>query len=93
MEIGDKVLIKAEIVGITEADNPIIKTEGGIKMLVKKSDVAEDNTMEWKAIYDRTEVGGITIARLSCFECSGCNKQADHMYNFCPHCGRKAVFE
>lgn len=41
MKIGDKVLIKAEIVGITEADNPIIKTESGIKMLVKKSDVIE----------------------------------------------------
>ena len=42
MKIGDKVLIKAEIVGITEADNPIIKTEGGIKMLVKQSDIVEE---------------------------------------------------
>ena len=53
----------------------------------------EDNTMEWKGIYDRTEVGDICIKRLCGFECSKCNKQTEHMYNFCPHCGRKAVSE
>ena len=64
------------------------------KLLCEKWDSAEkDITMEWKGVYDRTEVGDICIERLCGFECSGCNKQADHMYNFCPHCGRKAVFE
>ena len=53
----------------------------------------EDNTMEWIGIYDRTEVGGNIIARLCGFECSKCNEQADHMYGFCPRCGRKAVSE
>ena len=48
----------------------------------------EENTMEWKEIYDTTEVGGNIIARFCGVECSKCNKQTEHMYNFCPHCGR-----
>lgn len=83
MKIGDKVLIKAEIVGITEADNPIIKTEGGIKMLVKKSDMAEeDNTTSWE--YE--EITGLYI----CKKC-GMSELWDAI--FCPSCGRKAVSE
>lgn len=42
MKIGDKVLIKAEIVGITEADNPIIKTQSGVRMLVRATDIEEE---------------------------------------------------
>ena len=70
MKRGDKVLIKAEIVGITEADNPIIKTEGGIKMLVKKSDVAEYNSFaEWVAeeiFADKWEYNKDAFAEIAC---------------------------
>lgn len=42
MKVGDKVIIKAEIIAISEAGNPIIKTESGVKMLVKKTDIEND---------------------------------------------------
>lgn len=90
MNIGDEVIISAKVVGITESNNPIIQVKSGVRMLIKESDIS---TMEWKAIYDRTEVGGKFIASLCGFECSKCNKQVDHMYDFCPHCGRKRVSE
>ena len=90
MNIGDEVIISAKVVGITESNNPIIQVKSGVRMLIKESDI---NTMEWKGIHDITEVGGTMIARLCGFKCSECNKQADHQYNFCPHCGRKAVSE
>ena len=90
MNIGDEVIIAAKVVGITESNNPIIQVKSGVRMLIKESDIS---TMEWKAIYDRTEVGDICIKRLCGFKCSKCNQQVEHMYYFCPHCGRKAVFE
>lgn len=97
MNIGDEVIISAKVVGITESNNPIIQVKSGVRMLIKESDISalseEDSTMEWKGIHDITEVGGTMIARLCGFKCSKCNKQVDHQYNFCPHCGRKAESE
>ena len=37
--IGDEVIISAKIVGITVNHNPIIKTNSGVRFLIKESDI------------------------------------------------------
>lgn len=39
MQVDDEVTINAKIIGISEGGNPIIETPGGIRMLVRPSDI------------------------------------------------------